>query len=162
DGTYLFRRQAGRHHAARRRASARAGFHARPDGAPLARFLAHLGGPAGSRQSCHRQFRRPHRPLVPAEQRRGTHATDREAEGAAGMTHDPRIAIAHHRPRQDTRVHRAGAIPMTHEEQRLAESQNREKHWKRWGPYLSERAWGTVREDYSEGGTAWDYLPHDH
>ncbi len=34
--------------------------------------------------------------------------------------------------------------------------------WKRWGPYLSERAWGTVREDYSAGGTAWEYLPHDH
>ncbi|MDQ4096970.1 MAG: glucosidase, partial [Actinomycetota bacterium] len=36
------------------------------------------------------------------------------------------------------------------------------KAWRRWGPYLSERAWGTVREDYSEGGTAWEYLPHDH
>jgi hypothetical protein len=34
--------------------------------------------------------------------------------------------------------------------------------WRRWGPYLSERQWGTVREDYSEGGTAWDYFPHDH
>ena len=34
--------------------------------------------------------------------------------------------------------------------------------WRAWGPYLSERAWGTVREDYSPGGTAWDYLPHDH
>jgi hypothetical protein len=34
--------------------------------------------------------------------------------------------------------------------------------WKRWGPYLSERAWGTVREDYSPGGTAWEYFPHDH
>ena len=34
--------------------------------------------------------------------------------------------------------------------------------WRRWGPYLSERAWGTVREDYSEGGDAWGYLPHDH
>ena len=33
--------------------------------------------------------------------------------------------------------------------------------WKRWGPYLSERAWGTVREDYSPDGTAWDFLPHD-
>ncbi len=33
--------------------------------------------------------------------------------------------------------------------------------WRRWGPYLSERQWGTVREDYSPGGTAWDYLPHD-
>jgi hypothetical protein len=35
------------------------------------------------------------------------------------------------------------------------------KHWRRWGPYLSERQWGTVREDYSEYGTAWDYFPHD-
>ena len=34
--------------------------------------------------------------------------------------------------------------------------------WTRWGPYLSERAWGTVREDYSADGDAWDYLPHDH
>ena len=34
--------------------------------------------------------------------------------------------------------------------------------WRRWGPYLSDRQWGTVREDYSPGGTAWDYLPHDH
>ena len=34
--------------------------------------------------------------------------------------------------------------------------------WQRWGPYLSERQWGTVREDYSENGTAWDYFPHDH
>ena len=34
--------------------------------------------------------------------------------------------------------------------------------WYRWGPYLSERQWGTVREDYSAHGTAWDYFPHDH
>jgi len=34
--------------------------------------------------------------------------------------------------------------------------------WKLWGPYLSDRAWGTVREDYSRDGTAWDYFPHDH
>ena len=34
--------------------------------------------------------------------------------------------------------------------------------WRAWGPYLSERQWGTVREDYSEHGTAWDYFPHDH
>src|SRR4029077_7617577 len=51
---------------------------------------------------------------------------------------------------------------MTNEEIRLAESRTRKKHWKRWGPYLSERAWGTVREDYSPYGTAWEYLPHDH
>ena len=47
------------------------------------------------------------------------------------------------------------------EEQRLEESRQKTKHWKRWGPYLSERAWGTVREDYSSYGTAWDYFPHD-
>jgi len=34
--------------------------------------------------------------------------------------------------------------------------------WQAWGPYVSERAWGTVREDYSPNGTAWEYLPHDH
>src|SRR6516225_2646127 len=51
---------------------------------------------------------------------------------------------------------------MTLEEQRLEESRRRQAHWKRWGPYLSERQWGTVREDYSAYGTAWDYFPHDH
>jgi Glycosyl hydrolase family 63 C-terminal domain len=48
------------------------------------------------------------------------------------------------------------------EDQRLEEARIRKKHWKRWGPYLSERQWGTVREDYSPGGTAWEYFPHDH
>ncbi len=51
---------------------------------------------------------------------------------------------------------------MTQEEIRLSESGARRKHWKRWGPYLSERAWGTVREDYSPYGNAWEYLSHDH
>src|SRR3974390_2359823 len=51
---------------------------------------------------------------------------------------------------------------MTQEEIRLTESATRKKHWKRWGPYLSERQWGTVREDYSPYGNAWEYLPHDH
>ncbi len=51
---------------------------------------------------------------------------------------------------------------MTAEEHRLEESRQRKAHWKRWGPYLSERQWGTVREDYSPYGTAWDYFPHDH
>ncbi len=50
----------------------------------------------------------------------------------------------------------------TVEDSRLEEARNRKKHWKRWGPYLSERQWGTVREDYSAGGTAWEYFPHDH
>ncbi len=48
------------------------------------------------------------------------------------------------------------------EEARLAADARREKNWKRWGPYLAERQWGTVREDYSEGGECWTYFPHDH
>jgi hypothetical protein len=50
---------------------------------------------------------------------------------------------------------------MNSEQERLQESRNRSAHWNRWGPYLSERAWGTVREDYSANGAVWDYLPHD-
>jgi len=51
---------------------------------------------------------------------------------------------------------------MTSEEQRLQASAERDAHWQRWGPYLSERQWGTVREDYSPNGDAWQYFPHDH
>ncbi len=51
---------------------------------------------------------------------------------------------------------------MTREELRLQEARQRTAHWRRWGPYLAERQWGTVREDYSAGGTAWDSFPHDH
>src|SRR6266849_524093 len=50
----------------------------------------------------------------------------------------------------------------TTEDRRLEEARTRKKHWKRWGPYLSERQWGTVREDYSPGGTAWEFFPHEH
>ncbi len=50
----------------------------------------------------------------------------------------------------------------TPEQLRLDEDARREKNWKRWGPYLSERQWGTVREDYSPDGDAWNYFPHDH
>jgi hypothetical protein len=50
----------------------------------------------------------------------------------------------------------------TEEYRRLQEDRDHKAYWRRWGPYLSERQWGTVREDYSEGGTAWDYFPHDH
>jgi hypothetical protein len=51
---------------------------------------------------------------------------------------------------------------MTAEEKRLDDSHHRTRHWKRWGPYLAERQWGTVREDYSPNGTAWEYFPHEH
>lgn len=51
---------------------------------------------------------------------------------------------------------------MTAEEKRLEADRNRQAYWRRWGPYLSDRQWGTVREDYSADGNAWDYFPHDH
>src|SRR5262245_63796140 len=50
---------------------------------------------------------------------------------------------------------------MTEEEGRLAQAQARTVHWRRWGPFVSDRQWGTVREDYSANGDAWNYLPHD-
>ncbi len=52
--------------------------------------------------------------------------------------------------------------PPTAEQARLQAHRERRADWKRWGPYLSERAWGTVREDYSPNGDAWAYFPHDH
>jgi Glycosyl hydrolase family 63 C-terminal domain len=48
------------------------------------------------------------------------------------------------------------------ETKRLLDDERRARNWKRFGPYLSERQWGTVREDYSEHGSCWDYFPHDH
>src|SRR3982750_2911710 len=48
------------------------------------------------------------------------------------------------------------------EQDRLDADRNGTDRWKWWGPYLPARQWGTVREDYSPGGTAWDYFPHDH
>ena len=48
------------------------------------------------------------------------------------------------------------------ERDRLASNARREQHWLRWGPFLAERQWGTVREDYSDDGSCWDYFPHDH
>jgi hypothetical protein len=51
---------------------------------------------------------------------------------------------------------------VTTEEERLTAARTGKAPWRLWGPYLSERQWGTVREDYSAGGTAWEYVPHDH
>ena len=53
-------------------------------------------------------------------------------------------------------------LPPSAERTRLLEDAQRQKNWKRWGPYLAERQWGTVREDYSADGACWDYFPHDH
>src|SRR3977135_1565214 len=51
---------------------------------------------------------------------------------------------------------------MNIERERLLANTPGHDGWQHWGPYLSERQWGTVREDYSPGGTAWEYFPHDH
>jgi len=51
---------------------------------------------------------------------------------------------------------------MNAEQSRLEEARTKKTPWKKWGPYLSERQWGTVREDYSENGDAWNYFTHDH
>ncbi|MGH7804688.1 MAG: MGH1-like glycoside hydrolase domain-containing protein, partial [Candidatus Binatia bacterium] len=70
------------------------------------------------------------------------------------------------RPRQEERKRRTAERPAraasSAEARRLAEDAAREKNWKRWGPYLAERQWGTVREDYSPWGSCWDSFPHDH
>jgi hypothetical protein len=56
-----------------------------------------------------------------------------------------------------------GQFPlMNAEQERLAQNDHREQPWQLWGPYLSERQWGTVREDYSANGDAWNYFPHEH
>ena len=68
---------------------------------------------------------------------------------------DQRVDASH----DDQRWESGAAEP---ELRRLEQDRTRERNWKRFGPYLSERQWGTVREDYSEGGTCWDYFPHDH
>ena len=64
--------------------------------------------------------------------------------------------------RQPQATTTSNTASLTAEGVRLEASRQRTQHWKRWGPYLSERAWGSVREDYSPGGTAWEYFPHDH
>src|SRR5205807_6257450 len=82
------------------------------------------------------------------------------------LSHRP-LPRAHLRKIGNQEYHRAGrellmpAADGGAERQRLAQDARREKNWKRWGPYLSERQWGTVREDYSADGNCWDYLPHD-
>ena len=64
--------------------------------------------------------------------------------------------------RENAMEDRAGAVDATAEHRRLADSAARRADWKHWGPYVAERAWGTVREDYSPSGDAWSSFPHDH
>ncbi|PYM37957.1 MAG: glucosidase [Candidatus Rokuibacteriota bacterium] len=74
----------------------------------------------------------------------------------------PRAGPAAALPRGNPERGTKSSAPPSAEARRLEESRQRTAHWKRWGPYLSERQWGTVREDYSEDGTAWESFPHDH
>src|SRR5215468_11085373 len=53
-------------------------------------------------------------------------------------------------------------MPTNSERHRLQQDKRGVEPWRKWGPYLSERQWGTVREDYSPDGSAWEYFPHDH
>src|SRR5439155_11348415 len=110
--------------------------------------------------------------------RTGTYA-DRDPHGAV----EPRAALSSGQGRQQPRNNRGARnrseshcrvrnrrarrqtgmeVSTTAEHQRLVEDAARTKNWKRWGPYLSERQWATVREDYSAYGNCWDYFPHDH
>ncbi len=67
-----------------------------------------------------------------------------------------------HTPRPPRSHTRAGTSQPGAEAARLAQADNGSEPWRDWGPYLSERAWGTVREDYSADGDAWSFFPHDH
>ena len=77
--------------------------------------------------------------------------------GHSGLRYRPSAGLGDHRSR-------VCGVSSPHAEQiRLASSTEADAGiWKRWGAYLSERSWGTVREDYSPNGTAWEYFPHDH
>ena len=65
-------------------------------------------------------------------------------------------------PRLPPTMFKRDDMKKTVEHQRLQDHLDHKANWKKWGPYVSERAWGTVREDYSADGSAWEYFPHDH
>ena len=78
---------------------------------------------------------------------------------AAGMTRQARNRSTMTSDAQ--RPARTQAPEATAERHRLQEAREQQAPWKKWGPYLSERQWGTVREDYSPSGDAWNYFSHD-
>ena len=102
--------------------------------------------------------------------RRARAAPDSEqSPGAPDPDHSPAAPNADHSPAAPNADRSPAASHLEHagiaadpEHQRLVEDAARKKNWKRWGPYLSERQWGTVREDYSADGSCWTSLPHDH
>src|SRR6202166_4992872 len=89
-----------------------------------------------------------------------THLTMRAAASrrpGVSLRYCARGSTSNARTRKNKEFHR-----MNIERERLLANVPGEEGWQHWGPYMSERQWGTVREDYSPGGTAWEYFPHDH
>src|SRR3974377_981823 len=65
-------------------------------------------------------------------------------------------------PKTEKKLATGVKIAMDAERSRLNDAHDNKAAWKKWGPYLSERQWGTVREDYSPNGDAWNFFTHDH
>ncbi len=80
---------------------------------------------------------------------------------AAGVKSPSAVEHANDEDSISTFADGSAALTDTEEGRRLLETRGRPLHWRRWGPYVSERSWGTVREDYSPNGAAWDFLSHD-
>src|SRR5450759_134407 len=106
-----------------------------------------------------RERGKPGDPVLPGEGRKPGQREGRDQDSL--RSRGPRIGRGQ-RMAQATKRIASAASTAAAEAARLHEDRRRERNWKRWGPYLSERQWGTVREDYSERGAAWDYFPHDH
>src|SRR5580658_4355156 len=85
-----------------------------------------------------------------------TEDTQADLEKEERVSRGRRQTAAREVPMENRRIMDAEA------QKRWDQARERGGPWKKWGPYLSERQWGTVREDYSENGDAWDYFPHDH
>src|SRR5688572_24486166 len=110
------------------------------------------------------------------EQPMKARATSEATRRTGGMdAWSPLRAGLRHATKVRSRAHRRGRTPvgivrrrtqraraMNAEQRRLEEARTGGVQWRTWGPYLSERQWGTVREDYSQDGDAWNYLTHDH
>src|SRR5438132_1248524 len=72
-----------------------------------------------------------------------------------------RVSSDSHFMRKTTTATGSHRQTLTREQERLLEHRQGKRNWKKWGPYVSDRAWGTVREDYSSDGSAWTFLTHD-
>ncbi len=112
---------------------------------------------ARAKRSAPRQPSTPSSPTPSADADSSTVKKPSRPRGASTASDRP----TRNEPTAEARSASDESPPTGAEEQRLREDARRVRHWKRWGPYLAERAWGTVREDYSEHGTAWEAFPHE-